>query len=130
MSLGQNRLLSYFNILILNGVDEREVLGRTGPCLLCAADSGRKTDCPLKASIGGNVLVAPGIGDDYSNAVAEPFGRIFDGSTLVDALTGFAPFLEGYFAVDSIWQFRINDEILAVALVKTTIYCLEIQKVN
>ena len=118
MSLGQDRLLGYFNIPILDGVDEREVLRRAGPRLLCAADGGRETDCPLKASAGGNVLVASRIGDYCSDAVAEPLGGEFDGSTLVDALTGFAPFLEGYFAVDWPWQFRVNDEILAVALDK------------
>ena len=118
MSLGQDRLLGYFNILVLDGVDEREVLARTGPRLLCAADSGRKTDCPLKASTGSNVLVAPGIGDDYSDAIAEPIGGELDGGTLVDAFTGFAPFLEGYFAVDCTWQFCVNDEIFAVALGK------------
>ena len=100
MGLGQNRLFRYFYILILDGVDEREVLGRTGPRLLRTADSGRKTDCPLKASVGSNVLVASGIGDDCSNAVAEPFSGELDGSTFVDAFTGFAPFIEDYFSID------------------------------
>mmetsp|Transcript_21068 Transcript_21068/g.60398 ORF Transcript_21068/g.60398 Transcript_21068/m.60398 type:complete len:282 (-) Transcript_21068:2321-3166(-) len=116
VGLGKDSLLGNLNVPFLDGVDNREVFVRTGSRLLGSTDGGRKSNGSLKASAGGDVLIAPGVGNDRGNPIAKAFNRELDGRTFVYALTGFAPFFQDGLAIEGFWQFRIDDEILAVAL--------------
>ena len=121
MGLGKDGLLGNLDVRFLDRVDERKILPRTGAGLLGSTDGGRKPNGSLKASAGGYVLIAPGVGNDCGDPVAKAFDGELDGRTLVHPLTGFAPFFQDRLAIADFWQVRIDNKILSVALVVTEI---------